>query len=319
MTSAQAAPNANPLQPTTGLPGRAWGAWDTQRCLALLGLCVLAVFACYRAWGDIAHIAMRDEEASQVLLVPPIFAWLLWTRRSDLQHALPRFSAWGLPVILIGWGLSALGFFQNVQVFWHAGAVLVLIGAITTAVGPQVMLRMAPAAIVLGFLVPVPGSIRQQIAIPMQTYTASASVFIFKLLGQDITQSGSVLIYNGVDVAVAEACNGMRMVFALLLVTFAFVFVTPLRPWMRVVILLLSPLAAIACNVLRLIPTVYVHGHYPAWGTTVHDLSAWFMLGVAFLMLMGIVRLLEWAEVPVMQLPRRPADHPTPTPTPQAP
>lgn len=301
MTSAQAAPNPTPLHPAAGDAGRAWSQWDPARCLAVVGLCVLAVFACYRAWADILHIALRDEEASQVLLVPPIFAWLLWTRRSDLQQAVPRFTAWGLPFIILGWGLSALGFFQSIQVFWHAGAVIVLVGAIITTVGPEAIGRMAPAVIVLGFLIPVPGSIRQQIAIPMQTYTATASVFIFKLLGQDITQSGSVLIYNGVDVAVAEACNGMRMVFALLLVTFAFAFVTPLQPWMRGVILLLSPLAAIACNVLRLIPTVYVHGHYPAWGTTVHDLSAWLMLGVAFLVLMGIVRLLEWAEIPVMQ------------------
>ena len=32
-----------------------------------------------------------------------------------------------------------------------------------------------------------------------------------------------------------------------------------------------------------------------------HDLSGWAMLALAFVLLMGTVRLLRWAEVPVMQ------------------
>ena len=53
----------------------------------------------------------------------------------------------------------------------------------------------------------------------------------------------------------------MRMVFTLLLVCYAYAFVTPLRWGTRVTILVLSPVTAIVCNVLRLIPTVWVFSH----------------------------------------------------------
>jgi len=62
-------------------------------------------------------------------------------------------------------------------------------------------------------------------------------------------------------VTVAEACNGMRMVFALVLVSYAFAFSMPLRNGVRLVVLAASPLAAIVCNVIRLIPTIWLYGN----------------------------------------------------------
>ncbi len=293
---------ATPTSPTPSAAG-----WTPLRIVIGVGLALLAVWAGSKAWSDILFIAIRDEEASQVWLTLPIFGWLVWARRNRLRDAAPSYSLIGPAIIAVGYLISLYGFLYLKQALWHGGVVVCLIGAGATVVGPRVLLRLWPALLVLGFLVPVPAMIRQRIAIPMQTYTASASEFFFELLALPVMRSGNVLTYNGQDVAVAEACNGMRMVFALLLVTYAFVFATPLRPSVRVLILLLSPVAAIGCNVLRLIPTVYLYGHYPdTWGPTFHDFSGWVMLMLAFALLMGLVRLLQWAEVPVMQPRPRP-------------
>ena len=276
--------------------------WSPARIAAAAALCLLAVWAGWRAWIDIFDIAMRDEEASQVWLVAPIFAWLIWARRDRLMGVRPRAHWIGPLLIAIGWAVSYYGFVGSKQALWHGGVVLALIGAFAAAAGPKLMGRLIPAWIVLAFLVPVPGMIRMQVAIPLQTASASASAFIFDLMALPVTRSGNILTFNGEDVAVAEACNGMRMVFALLLVTYAFAFATPLRPSVRALILILSPLAAVGCNVLRLVPTVYFYGKSPDyWGPLFHDLSGWAMLALAFVLLMGTVRLLRWAEVPVMQ------------------
>jgi len=223
-------------------------------------LAALAVWAGWRAWSDILYIAQRDEEASQVWLVLPIFIWLAWTRRAAIAATAPRFGWLGPVLIAAGLGGSLYGFLNLNQAAWHGGAVLALVGAFATVAGRPLVVRMLPALIVLAFWVPVPGMIRQQIAIPLQTASAAASAFVFTLLGLPVERTGNILIYNGQEVAVAEACNGMRMVFALLLVAYAFAFANPLRPSVR------------------------------AWG----------MLVVAFGVLMGSVRLLQWAEVPVM-------------------
>lgn len=291
--------------------------WTAVRLGIGAGLILLAVWASLRAWTDIFNIALIDEEASQVWLVFPVFAWLVWIRQKQIAKIPPRFSLLGPAIIALGWFVSMFGYYNTKQALEHGGAVLVLIGAFATVAGPGVMRRMFPALIVLGFLVPVPASIRQQIAIPMQTYTASASEFCFTLMTLDVARSGNVLTYNGQDVAVAEACNGMRMVFALLLVTYAFAFATPLRPSVRALVLVLSPLAAIGCNVLRLVPTVYLYGQSPdQWGPLFHDFSGWAMLALAFGLLMGTVRLLQWAEVPVMQTNKKTnaSAHASPTP-----
>ena len=299
--------------PASAVPGSEPASlWTPMRIAVGAGLALLAVVAGLRAWLDIGYIAWRDEEASQVWLVLPIFAWLVWGRREALAKIRPRYSLIGPALIALGWGVSMYGFFTLKQALWHGGVVLCLVGAFATVAGSRLVWRMLPVLPVLIFLVPVPAMVRQRIAIPMQTWTASASEFFFTLLALPVTRSGNVLTYNGQDVAVAEACNGMRMVFALLLVTYAFVFATPLRPGVRLLILILSPLAAIGCNVLRLVPTVYLYGQSPdKWGPTFHDFSGWAMLALAFGLLMGTVRLLQWAEVPVMQkrpgsIPRQP-------------
>jgi exosortase len=159
-----------------------------------------------------------------------------------------------------------------------------------------------PAFAVLAFLVPIPGAIRQAISIPLQTATASVTEAILDLCGVPLTRSGNVLKINGMDVAVAEACIGMRMVFALLLVAYAFAFSIPLRNTTRFFLLLFSPAAALFCNVLRLIPTTLIYGYMDrSFGDDFHDWSGWLMLPVAFFLLMGVVKALKWALIPVMR------------------
>jgi exosortase len=159
---------------------------------------------------------------------------------------------------------------------------------------------MLPAFFVLLFIIPVPGRIRQQIALPLQAATAEVTRQVFEVFAVPVERSGNTLNINGKDVAIAEACNGMRMTFALGLVSYAFAFGNPLRNYVRFIVVALSPVFAILCNVVRLLPTVWIYGnHSENLGNYFHDVSGWVMLFVAFLMLMGVMRLLRWALVPV--------------------
>jgi exosortase/archaeosortase family protein len=92
------------------------------------------------------------------------------------------------------------------------------------------------------------------------------------------------------------------MMFALALAMFAFAFGSPLRTYARILVLAATPITAVACNVVRLVPTVWLYGYYPSdLAGTFHDVSGWVMLVVAFLLLLAIVRLLRWAMVPVTE------------------
>ncbi|HEX7009036.1 MAG TPA: exosortase/archaeosortase family protein [Phycisphaeraceae bacterium] len=276
--------------------------WTVRRLIGCAALVLAGVLVCLDAWVDIYNIARRDEEASQVWLVPVVVGWLIWTRRQHLRDVQLGSHLMGPALIAIGWAVSWFGYHNAIQSFWHGGAVMVAVGCLATVMGRDFVARFWPALAVLVFLVPVPAMARQQVAIPLQTATASVTQFVFELIGVEVYRSGNVLQYNGMDVAVAEACNGMRMVFVLILVCYAVAFASPLRAYVRVLILVLSPLCAIVCNVVRLVPTVWVYGRAPQpLADSFHELSGWAMIFVAFLLVMGVLRLLQWTQLPVMQ------------------
>ena len=109
---------------------------------------------------------------------------------------------------------------------------------------------------------------------------------------------------NGTPVTFAEACNGMRMVFPLILIAYAFSFGLPLRNSVRFLVLLASPLTALACNVLRTLPTIWLYGNKSRQvADDFHNWSGWMMLPIAFFSLMAIIKLLRWAMLPVTRYP----------------
>jgi exosortase/archaeosortase family protein len=103
-------------------------------------------------------------------------------------------------------------------------------------------------------------------------------------------------------VTIVEQCNGVRGVFALLLVSYAFGFGLPLRNSVRFFLLLLSPVVTIGCNVLRILPTAWFYGYASKqFADDFHWWAGWAMVPVAFIILLGIINVLRWAMLPVMR------------------
>lgn len=274
--------------------------WTPWHAVAAVVMAAIGAIVTRTAWLDIISIAYADEESSHIVLVPFVAAWLFWARRLRVRLCRPSGQWIGPLVAGLGWFLYVWGFNSAQQAVWHAGALLVVIGCVLSVIGKEALARFLPCFAVLVFLIPVPGKIRHAIAGPLQEATAWLTQAIFETFGVAVARSGNVLNINGNMVAVAEACNGMRMVFALVLVSFAFAYSYPLRNGVRLLILLSSPLAALFCNVVRLIPTVWLYGFSTkSIADAFHDASGWFMLPIAFLLLLGIIRLLRWALVPV--------------------
>ena len=276
--------------------------WHLWHIVLLVIMVIAAVFAAFEQWSDILMLASKDEESSHIFLVFPIAAWLVWTRRIRFKRCRPHASWIGFMLIIAGYCIASIsmGYRGNAfQAGWHGGAVLILIGAVTAVVGTQVIANFFPAFLILGLLVPIPGNIRLAIAGPLQNATARVTTLVLETCGFYVERSGNLVNIDDVPVAVAEACNGMRMVFALILVSYAFAFSVPLRNSVRLMVLVLSPVAAVVCNVLRLAPTVVLYGNAPVEvADRFHDIAGWLMLPVAFLMLLGITRALRWAMIP---------------------
>lgn len=274
--------------------------WMARDIAMAVFLALLAVWACRDPFADILRVALKDVEQSHILLVPAVAGWLLWLRRSRLRYIRYQPSVWGPLLILAGWLGVWWGFETDTRVLWHTGALTTVLGAVLTLTGSNILRQFLPVFLVFIFAIPVPGFIRQGIARPLQEWAAIVTHGFLEVLGVEAVREGSVLLIHGQQVAVGEACNGMRMVFALTLVVFAFVFSTPFKMGTRLVLLALSPLIALVCNVIRLIPTSIIYGYGDA-GTAeaFHDIAGWVMLPIALFMLIGVLKLLRWLELPV--------------------
>jgi exosortase len=262
--------------------------------VAAIGLTLLAIVVAWGAWRDMISTGWNDEESSQVLLAPLAVAWLLWLRRERFAHWRFRFRWVGTMLIALGWLGSSMGYRHDHYMSWEIGAIVMALGAVVTVVGIDALTRFLPAVAALIFLVPVFPGRRYVISRPLGAATARATQLLCEVFRMHIERHGNLLIVNGVNVSVAEACSGMRMVMTLLLVSYVYCFVMPLRWPVRVLLLVASPITAILCNVIRLVPTVWMFGNASTqWAQAFHDFSGWLMIAVAFLVLMGIVKALE--------------------------
>ncbi|MEM8872768.1 MAG: exosortase/archaeosortase family protein [Planctomycetota bacterium] len=277
------------------------GGWSARQYALTALLAGVGIIATFDVWSDLAWRGTQDEEASHILLVPIIVIWLAFLRRKRAATAVVRGQWVGVAITALGWLCYTIGDAFLMLSLWQLSAVVVLVGTIVTGLGTDVLKRFAPAIMVMIFLVPLPAIARQNITLPMQQSAAVVTQLILDVIGTGVERQGNLLTINGTPVTVAEACNGLRMSHALVLVSVAFAFATPMRTWVRLAVLALSPVFAVACNILRLVPTVWAYGYMePESADLFHDMAGWVMLLVGYLVLTGFVWSLEWLGLPVM-------------------
>ena len=277
-------------------------AWRPGTFAVLASLLGLGLWIQRQPLLDILDIAGRDQEQTYILLVPFVAAWLLWLRRSRFRYVRFRPSFTGPTAVILGSLMSWWGFESGTQIAWHAGAGLAVVGVVLSMTGLEPLRQFAPVFGVLALALPVPGVLRQAIALPLQTMATVVTHSVLELCGVAAMRFGNMLVINEQEIAVGEACNGLRMVFAFGLVVYAFAFSVPLKFPTRVILIALSPIMALVCNVIRLVPTSVFYGYGTASGAEwFHALTGWLMLPVALVILVRLLRLLTWLELPVAQ------------------
>jgi exosortase len=274
--------------------------WRLSDLLLALVLAAASVVALWPAWRDLVLQVSRREDNGYIYLVPAVALSLAWLRRSRLQLVKRRPSPAGAALALVAALLVWWGAERDVKVAMHVGAVLALVACAVAVAGLELVRRFLPAFVALLFLVPVPGEVRRWIAGPLQSLAVSVTEGMIDLAGVGVERQGHVLVIEGKPILVGEACDGLRMVLALALTFFVFVFSVPLRGPARLVLLAASPVIALACNIARLVPTGLAYAYASSdTAERFHDLAGWLMLPLAIAMLAGLIRLLRWMELPV--------------------
>jgi exosortase len=142
-------------------------------------------------------------------------------------------------------------------------------------------------------MVPLPGRIHNMVSGPLQSQATAGAVYILEVLGITVTREGHVLVLNhSVPVAVAEACSGLRMLTAFVMVgsVMAYVFARPF--WQKCVLVLSTVPVAIACNLIRLVVTamLFLYTSSETAERFFHDFAGWTMMPIAI----GLLLLELW-------------------------
>jgi exosortase len=150
-------------------------------------------------------------------------------------------------------------------------------------------------------MIPLPGRIHNLISPPLQKLATTGSVFFLEAFGTSVSQQGNVVMLGGVTLlAVAEACSGLRMLMAFIIVA-AFIAYMIKRPrWMKGVLLVSSIPVAVVCNIVRIFGTallmLYVSEEMAQ--KFFHDFAGYVMMPVAVMLLFGEIWLMDRIIVP---------------------
>jgi exosortase len=160
-------------------------------------------------------------------------------------------------------------------------------------------------------MIPVPGRIHDTISSPLQRLATTGSVFLLEAFGIPVTQQGNViLLRNEIPMAVAEACSGLRMLTAFIIVA-AFIAYMVKRPrWHKAVLLASSIPVAVACNIIRIFFTamIMLYVSVELGEHFFHDFAGLVMMPAAVSLIFAEIWLLDRIITPEEQESPSPSD-----------
>ena len=185
---------------------------------------------------------------------------------------------------------------------WSEHATIILaVAALTWSFGSWPLLcRVWPAIAYLVFMLPLPSSVNQLLALPLQSLAASSSRFLLQLTGMWVIQEGNVITLStahGMErLDVAVACNGLGMLMTMAATVSAIVILVPLPAWKRIILLVSIVPIALVSNMARIVASGWCFYLYqgPAVRHWVHDSAGWLMMPLALALVWLELQILSW-------------------------
>jgi exosortase len=176
---------------------------------------------------------------------------------------------------------------------------LCMVGSLTGVallVGGRSVLRWTwPAILFLGFMIPLPHSIEEGIAIPLRTLATRMSTYVLQTFGYPALAEGNIIHIEEIRLGVIDACSGLGMLMTFVALATAMALIVPGRTSDRVVLVLSAIPIAVLANVLRITATgmAYSSLGWQEHRETIHDVLGWLMMPLALLLLWSVLKFLR--------------------------
>ena len=288
------APASRPHEILSGIRALPAAFWAALVVVAAVGLSYAPNLA------YLVGIWWSEPNYSHGFLVAPIAAAILWQRRDTLAAVPIRPSPVGAAAVL---GLLGLRYYAyDVNQLWLENATMVLVvAALTLALGGwRLLWWAAPGLLFLAFLLPLPQSINQAMAGPLQSLATVASSALLVATGLPVVTEGNVIHLGEQPLEVARACNGLSILMSFVtLVTATVILVRDFPLWQRIALLLSTVPIALLSNVLRITATAWCYHLFGSkFGDKVaHDTAGWMMMPVALALVWIELKVMSWLVV----------------------
>jgi len=148
----------------------------------------------------------------------------------------------------------------------------------------------------LGFMMPLPSTIFDEISQPAQEWSTIIADVMLKTIGYETHRVGNVIyIPGGFDLDVGVPCSGFKMLVSMATFAFFFAYYIGVQLWRQVLLVVLALPLALLINGLRIALIGMVGTKFgEEAGYTFHDWSGYLVLVVAFAVLFQLGRWLGW-------------------------
>jgi exosortase len=263
---------------------------STQRRWAALGAFTIAL--AIAVYAPILYYMARHwyrvEDYSHGFLIVPLAIYFAWEREPQLRKARIEPSWWGVPPLVLGTLTLTVGRLGVELTNMRVSFVLTLIGLVLLFFGRRIFRILAFPLGFLFLMVPLPQSLVNVVAFPLQLVAADWAVNLLYHLHVPALREGNIIHLPDTSLFVAEACSGLRSLMALITlgVVFAYFF---RKSWGERILIVLSAIPiAILVNALRVAISgilAYRFGEKAAEGA-IHQFQGLTTFGAAFLLLL---------------------------------
>jgi EpsI family protein len=286
-----------------------------QRRLLGLLLAVTLVAALSPTYAALARDSWPYPSGSHGPLILAASALLVWRDRAWLQWSARDGFLPGVVLFALGLAMYVVGRSQDVIQLDAASQIPLLLGLVLLVCGRATARPLIFPILFLIFLVPIPGSMLDQITLPLKQNVSQLVVAVLHAAGLPIARSGVVLYVGHYQLLLADACSGLNSMISLSGLGLLYVNLAKRRAPLTDAILVASALpVAFAANVLR-VGTLVLLTYYcgDAVGREFHSWAGYAEIAFAFAAFFLVDRALIAASARFARKePSAPAEPPLP-------
>lgn len=236
--------------------------------------------------------AWSKEEYSHGYMIPLVVAFLIWQKKDQLEKTRFKDSWTGAVIVLLGIGLYFVGELSTLYIIIQYAFLVTLFGIAFCTVGWEGMRKIAVPLLFLGFMIPLPSFLFNNLSALLQLISSQLGVAVIRFFGVSVYLEGNVIDLGNYQLQVVEACSGLRYLFPLMSLAFLCAYFFKGALWKRVIIFLSSIPITVLMNSFRIGVTgvlVDYKGIAMAEGF-LHDFEGWFI----FMSCLGILIVEMW-------------------------